>query len=98
MEELRIGELGTVMGTRAAAALIRTRAQRILRECDCLTLDFSGVSSVSNSFADELLGELVAEFGLEECMRRIKIKNANQWIKLVLKHAVAQRHLAPASL
>ncbi|WP_347453403.1 STAS-like domain-containing protein [Acinetobacter thermotolerans] len=43
-------------------------------------IDLSGVESISESYADEIFGVLVEEFGCEDVLNKIKIKNAKDYI------------------
>lgn len=45
-----------------------------------IELDFKAVQSISESYADELFGILVKEFGVETVLDRMKIINADDYV------------------
>jgi hypothetical protein len=45
-----------------------------------IQIDLAGVESISQSYADEIFGVLVEEFGCEDVLQKIKLKNANDYI------------------
>ena len=45
-----------------------------------IQIDLSGVESISESYADEIFGVLVQEFGFEDVLNKIQIKNANEYV------------------
>jgi len=54
-------------------------------------VDFEGLEIVSHSFADEIFGVLMEEYGWEFVKHNIKPINASSAIKEVLKTVVAFR-------
>jgi len=45
-----------------------------------IEIDLSGVDSISESYADEIFGVLVEEFGCDEILNKIQIKNAKEYV------------------
>ncbi|MBP8071711.1 MAG: STAS-like domain-containing protein [Acinetobacter sp.] len=45
-----------------------------------IEIDLSGVDSISESYADEIFGVLVQEFGCDEILNKIQIKNAKEYV------------------
>jgi len=45
-----------------------------------INIDLSGVESISESYADEIFGVLVEEFGFEDVLSRIQILNAKKYV------------------
>ncbi len=45
-----------------------------------IQIDLAGVESISQSYADEIFGVLVEEFGCQDVLHKIKIKNAKDYI------------------
>jgi len=56
-----------------------------------ITLDFKDLNIVSSSFADELIGKLVAEFGFYAFNNVFKLKNMNTSVQSIVQRSVAQR-------
>ncbi len=54
-------------------------------------IDFKDLSVISSSFADELLGKLVIEFGFFGFNNLVKLKNMNSLIQQIVQRSVAQR-------
>lgn len=45
-----------------------------------IQIDLLGVESISESYADEIFGVLVAEFGYEDVLNKIQIMNATDYV------------------
>lgn len=45
-----------------------------------IEIDLSGVDSISESYADEIFGVLVEEFGCDAILNKIQIKNAKEYV------------------
>jgi hypothetical protein len=58
--EFRLAEFGHAFATRERGQELREEVLRRLGQEDVVTLDFSGVTNVTYSFADELVGKLGA--------------------------------------
>ena len=56
-----------------------------------IVIDFHGVSVVSSSFADELIGKLVVKLGFTGFTQRIQLVGMNDFIAPVVDRSVAQR-------
>jgi STAS-like domain of unknown function (DUF4325) len=54
-------------------------------------IDFRNLNVISSSFADELLGKLVIEFGFFGFNNLVKLKNMNALIQQIVQRSVAQR-------
>ncbi len=73
---LQVASESSGFGGRSPALRVRRKLLAILPDMDePLTLDFSGVDTVSSSYIDELLGKLIAEIGLEEYESTVRIAN-----------------------
>lgn len=56
-----------------------------------IAIDFEGIAVISSSFADELVGKLVIEFGFFGFNNIIRLKNMNTLIQSILQRSVSQR-------
>ena len=45
-----------------------------------ILIDLSGVESISESYADEIFGVLVEEYGCEDVLSKIQINNASDYV------------------
>ncbi len=69
------------IGSRGAGEIIRKKLKPILDKKEDVTLDFSGVEQVTQSFIDEFFGIFIRSFGIEYIRGRIKLVNETQGIK-----------------
>jgi hypothetical protein len=82
----------TGTGTRRSGLAIRNEVLNLSRQSNqIITLDFSGVGVVSSSFADELIGKLVAEIGFIGFGQRFRLINMNNFVETLTNRAVMQR-------
>lgn len=82
---VEMAEFGNVLGTRVAGR----EAYQIIMErtsflSDKVTFDFSGVTTITNSFADEVFGRMVVEMGMDVLRERAAFKNiGGMWARVV---------------
>lgn len=80
------------LGARSSAANIRIRLENYLADgVPKIVLDFAGITVVSSSFADEVLGKLALEQGEEVFRHRIRFDNASREVSGIVERAVMQR-------
>lgn len=81
------------VGARLAAAPIRVQILNLLTmaKIEQIAVDFSGISTISSSFADEVLGKLAFELGLDLFQTQIKLVNANPTVVGLINRAIQQR-------
>lgn len=70
------------LASRTLAVPFRQMIERAFSEDESSTieLDLKAVQSISESYADELFGILVKEFGVETVLDRMKITNADDYV------------------
>lgn len=79
-------------GTRSAGETIRNKVLNILRQSrKKIILDFSNVSVVSSSFADELIGKLVAKVGFSRFGNYFSMQGLSQFCQKIIDRSVQQR-------
>ena len=79
-------------GTRIAAQKLKNLIFNSLKEGNRkVILDFEGVNVVSSSFADELIGKIVAERGFLSFMNYFELKNLSPFNMSVINRSVEQR-------
>jgi len=69
------------LGSRGAGEIIRKKMKPILDKEETLTLDFSGVDQVTQSFIDEFFGIFIRAYGIEYIRRKVFLVNETQGIK-----------------
>ncbi len=79
-------------GTRQAGERMRNKLLNAHQQSNkVIVLDFTGIDLISSSFADELLGKLVVEFGFFGFNNFFKMKNMNSLIQSIVQRSVGQR-------
>jgi len=79
-------------GTRQSGERIRNKILNIHQQSDkVIIIDFAGIEVISSSFADELLGKLVIEYGFFGFNNLFKLKNMNNLIQNIVQRSVSQR-------
>ena len=80
------------VGTRQSGEKVRNELTNIYKQSNkTITLDFAGINIISSSFADELIGKLVTEFGFYGFNNIFKLKNMNSNVQSIVQRSVAQR-------
>lgn len=88
----RISDLGTDLSNRQGAASLRARIISATAEsAEAVALDFTGVRTISDSFADELFGVLAIELGPEWIRSHLSITNLSPDIRQTILEAVQFR-------
>ncbi len=72
-----------------------TVAEGIIQSVDwCINetiLDFDGVNFISSSYADELIGKLIASIGFIQFINHVKLKNISSYSVPIINRSVSQR-------
>ena len=88
----KLADKSSGTGTRKSGIAIRNEVMNILYQSKSLIiLDFHGVSLISSSFADELIGKLVVECGFIGFTQRFRLVGMNETIEAITNRSVAQR-------
>lgn len=89
---VKIREHAGGTGSRAAAKELRIFLENISIGCSGLVeLDFSGQAVVSSSFADEVIGKLVADLGFTTFSTRYRLAHMNETVAGLIDRAIAKR-------
>ncbi|RBA77489.1 STAS-like domain-containing protein [Xanthomonas oryzae] len=80
-------------GSRFAGTPIHLKIYNLVQMCSGqpIEIDFSGVPLVSSSFADEVFGKLFVKLGPLEFMQRIRFKNVENTVRMLIDKAISQR-------
>ncbi|MFN0034089.1 MAG: STAS-like domain-containing protein [Saprospiraceae bacterium] len=88
----RLADAKTGTGTRESGKRIRTDLINMFNDTKKgIVIDFDGLSVVSSSFADELVGKMLVHFGFFGFNQIVRLKNMNQTIQAIVERSVAQR-------
>lgn len=80
-------------GSRVAGTPIHIKLYNLVHMCpgQPIEIDFSDIPLVSSSFADEVFGKLFVKLGPLEFMQRIRFKNVEQTVRMLIDRAISQR-------
>lgn len=84
-------EIGTHLGTRFAGASVREKILADFDKVEKFVFDFSGVETVSNSFADECFAKLIFTKEMSDIKEKTTFKGASPFIKAVIANAFKER-------
>ncbi|WKZ40365.1 MAG: STAS-like domain-containing protein [Anaerolineales bacterium] len=88
----RLSEETSGTGTRQSGERARNSIENLyLQTYQIVEIDFENISVISSSFADELIGKLVAKYGFFGFTQIFKLKNMNEIIQSIVNRSVAQR-------
>lgn len=68
---------------------LRKLIEQELKKNDTVTIDFDGIELITQSFGDEVIGVIVREKGIDFVKNKIKVKNANDFIRGTLNWVVS---------
>jgi hypothetical protein len=89
--KIEFGIYGTHIGTRFAGASVREKIERNFESVDKFIFDFTGVETLSNSFADECFAKLIFKFEMVDIKDKTTFEGANPFIKAVIANAFKER-------
>ena len=84
----------TGFGTRIAGERLRNKVLNYFKRIDPpsrIVLDFSGVSMISSSFADEFIGKIISEVGFFRFTKLFSICGVSPTIEPIINRSVSQR-------
>jgi len=91
--QLKMIDEASSFGSRVAGTPVQNKLYNLVRMCpgQAIEIDFSQVPLVSSSFADEVFGKLFVKLGPLEFMQRIRFKNVEHTVRLLIDKAISQR-------
>lgn len=93
MVEFKFSNYGDSMGTRLLGARIRADLRPLLDGEERVVLDFSGIDTVTNSFADECIAKLLLEIPLEELKAKTTFKGVTPLAERSILSALKRRQM-----
>lgn len=82
---------GNSLASRSSALVERERLVAAIRNGSVVVYDLSSVVSISSSYADELFGVLVMQFGVDRVLDSLKIVGASPAVLRVIAEAINVR-------
>lgn len=89
---MKMSERGDTLISRVEGAEIREKIIEVINKGEQVKLDFSGITRITQSFADELFGKILYDISLDNFMKTISIYNAAEDIRKVIKLSIRQRN------
>ena len=90
---VRLSNEAQSFGSRVAGTPIQTKLYNLIKMCpgQPIEVDFEQVPLISSSFADEVFGKLFVKLGPLEFMQRIRFKNVEHTVRMLIDKAISQR-------
>jgi hypothetical protein len=76
-------------GSRGSGELIRLEIKPYLDRGERVTLDFGGIKTITQSFADEIFGIFVRSFGISYIKNTLLIVNYNEGIRSTINYVIS---------
>jgi hypothetical protein len=83
--------IGIDLSSRARAASLRAQVEALGSSDSLAVIDFEGVRTLSDSFADEIFGVLLQRYGQDWLFSRVKLVNARPSVQISILEAIAAR-------
>ena len=93
MVEFKFSNYGDSMGTRLLGAKIRAALRPLLDGEDKVVLDFSGIDTVTNSFADECIAKLLLEMPLADLKAKTTFRGLPPMTERSILSALKRRQM-----
>lgn len=95
--EFKLNDQSFSFRSRPAGKPIKTKISNLVNSCpgQLIQIDFSGISVVSSSFADEVFGKLFVELGPMKFMQAIRLINVTSTVQALIDRAITQRMQNP---
>ena len=83
--------------SRPAGKPVRVKLGNIIQACpgQSIYVDFSGISVISSSFADEVFGKIFFELGPMRFMQTVRMVNVSPTVQALIDRAITQRMQNP---
>ncbi len=89
---LQLKQFGAALTTRTLAArIVRSEVSKTILRSRSVVLDFAGVDLITQSFADELVRDIVLQHG----PKAVAWSHADPGVERILRHAIAARLNSP---
>ena len=97
--EFKLNDQSFSFRSRPAGKPIKTKLSNLVNSCpgQVIQIDFSGISVVSSSFADEVFGKLFMELGPMRFMQAIRLINVTPTVQALIDRAITQRMQNPGT-
>ena len=73
------------VGSRYTGEILRDRIDKIIEKGEIAVLDFEGITGITQSFGDEILGIYIRAFGTDFVKKHLKFINLHPNVRQILK-------------
>lgn len=88
-----MSDFGTSLCTRSSGRRVYDVVSASMKPGETVVVfDFSGVATVTNSFADEVFGRLAFEHGMDFLRKNTKFANIDRFSAMVVRDAMENRN------
>lgn len=92
METISFSLPSSDLASRRLATIERKKIESyIANNSAVIKLDLSGVSSISESYSDELFGVLVIRYGAARVLQTVKLQNAQKHVLVSIAQVIKRR-------
>lgn len=88
--KVQVRDIAQNLSTRPVGVIARGRLIELLNDYSNIEVDFENIS-LTPSFADECIGRLAAEIGLDQFKSRVKLLNVSESTRPLVRHVVLTR-------
>ena len=89
---ISMADFGQALITRVAGRMAYDQIfPKVISAAEVVTFDFSGVDSITNSFADEVFGRMALTMGMDAMRARTTFKNISPMWARVIRGAINAR-------
>lgn len=81
---IKFNDFGKSLGTREMGSKIRDKITNCINRGENVVFDFTGVEILSHSYADEVFGKLLKEFGIKKIKETTNFQNANEYVTKII--------------
>lgn len=81
---IRFNNFGKSLGTREMGNEIRNEIINCINNGENIVFDFEGVEILSHSYADEVFGKLLKQFGIKKFKETTNFKHANDYVTKII--------------
>jgi len=89
--KIRFGSISAHLGSRFAAAAVREKVISAINRNEEVIFDFTGVETLSGTFADECFARLIENFSFEKIKGKTVYENASPFVKIAISNAFKHR-------
>ncbi len=87
----KLEKWGKFLGSRRLGSEIRREIESALRRGQSVVVDCRGVGMMSHSFADESVGKLAGDLGMEAFQHKVRLRNVAPKLASIFRYVIGER-------